>query len=94
MKKLGEFPFNKLKECDNLYRIKRGKANQVYVNIPLAIDIETTSTYMDGQKVAFPYIFQVGFDCVAYYTRDYREFYAWMDMLREYLGNINKHIHC
>ena len=94
MKKLGDFPLNKLKECDNLYRIKRGKANQVYINIPLAIDIETTSTYMDGQKVAFPYIFQVGFDCIAYYTRDYREFYAWMDSLKEYLSNINKHIHC
>ena len=94
MIKLDEFPFNKLKSCTNLYRCKQGKINQTYINIPLAIDIETTSTYQDGHKIAFPYIFQIGFDCVAYYTRDYREFYAWMDKLKDTLSSIKRYIHC
>lgn len=93
MKKLKSFNFNKLKECRNIYRCKQGKLTQSYINLALSIDIETTSTYFNGNKVAFPYIFQVGFDNVAYYTRDYREFYKWLDDLREYLEKLKKYIH-
>ena len=36
----------------------RDKAKYQYINIPCAFDIETTSTYVNGQKFAFMYEYE------------------------------------
>lgn len=48
--------------------------NNFYANIPLAFDIETSSTYIEDDKVAFMYIWAFGFADSVYYGRTWEEF--------------------
>ena len=76
------------------YRMKRKKETQVYINAAFAIDIETTSTIYDGEKVAFPYMYQVGINKEAYCTQSYSEFYNFIERLNNHLQSIDRHIIC
>lgn len=47
----------------------RGKNRKTYSALPLSFDIETTSTMIDGEKVAWCYHWQLGFADKCYYGR-------------------------
>ena len=76
------------------YRMKHKKQTDIYINAAFSIDIETTSTIYNDEKVAFPYMYQVGVNKHAYYTRNYQEFYSFIERLNNYLQSIARHIIC
>ena len=48
-----DFDFDILPDLDV---VKQGRKQQYYLNGDFAVDIETTSFYVDGVKRAYPYI--------------------------------------
>ena len=72
--KWGEFEF-----------IKNNKKIE-YMNIEASFDIETTSTYIDGEKVALPYIWQfgIGLNNGVCYGRTLTEFVELLDDISLY----------
>lgn len=48
--------------------------NSFYANIPLAFDIETSSTYIEDEKTAFMYVWAFGFADEVFYSRTWGEF--------------------
>ena len=67
------------------YRKKR------YYNIPCSFDIETTSTYLDGEKVAFMYIWVLNINGTSIIGRTWEEFEHCMNMIHKKLRtNLNR----
>lgn len=60
--------------------IRFGRAGSIY-NIPAAFDIETTSTYINGKKAAWMYVWMLGvYDSVCI-GRTWEEFYTLLDYI-------------
>ena len=98
IKNLLDFPYNDKWIC-NLkkpeYRMKHRREVRAFYNIPFSIDIETTSTYDEnGEKISFPYCYQVGFNHTCYITRDYKIFYDFIRRINERLERDNMYIMC
>lgn len=57
-----------------------------YLNLESAFDIETTSTYVDGEKVAFMYFWAFGFSNDGYvvYGRTWQEYTEFVGMVEEH----------
>lgn len=53
---------------------KGGKNPKEYINVPCAFDIETTSTYLNGEKFAYMYIFMLGINGRTIIGRTWDEF--------------------
>ena len=65
----------------------RGKKRREYVNLPLAFDIETTSTVINGDKVAWCYHWQLGVGDHCYYGRDLKDAkYVFDDLAERFDG--------
>lgn len=64
----------------------RDKAKYQYINIPCAFDIETTSTYVNGQKFAFMYEWTFGIKDSNYicYGRTWEEFIELCEKVADY----------
>lgn len=58
---------------------------QKYKNIALSFDIETSTTEISGDAVAFMYVWQFGINGVAVYGRTWSEFTQFLVMLKKYL---------
>lgn len=54
-----------------------------YAEIPLAFDIETTSTYINGKKFANMYVWAFGLADSVYYGRTWEEFVDFTELLSE-----------
>lgn len=52
-----------------------------FLNIPMSFDIETTSTYINGEKQAFMYIWMFGIENDVYYGRTWDEFLKFIQIL-------------
>lgn len=66
-----------------------------YLNIESAFDIETTSTYYKGEKIAFTYIWMLGLglDNTIFYGRTWGEFADTLEVLQDYFKlNENKRL--
>lgn len=59
-----------------------------YLNVPCGFDIETSSTYMQGEKVSFIYAwgFSIGVEAPVYYGRNWEQFLELCDYLQEAYG--------
>ena len=64
--------------------IKKVKNNRkiIYYNVPCAFDIESTSTIIDGEKVAFMYHWQFGINGRCIHGRTWKEFTDFLDWLQ------------
>lgn len=59
------------------------KAGINYINIPFSLDIETTSTYIDGEKVALMYLWGVAIsNKKSYYGRTWGELLGFLEVLK------------
>ena len=56
-----------------------------YFNIPCCFDIETTSTYLNGQKVAFMYAWVLNINGASIIGRTWEEFDACINAIHEKL---------
>lgn len=54
-----------------------------YAEIPLAFDIETTSTYINEKKFANMYVWAFGLADSVYYGRTWQEFYEFTELLSD-----------
>ena len=55
------------------FEMGRGKKRATYSELPLSFDIETTSTEIDGNKVAWVYHWQIGIGNDCYYGRELKD---------------------
>ena len=55
------------------FEMGRGKKRKTYSELPLSFDIETTSTEIDGNKVAWVYHWQIGIGNDCYYGRELKD---------------------
>lgn len=62
-----------------IYEYHKGKV----ANIPLSFDIETTSTYIDNEKVAFMYVWAFALADDVYYGRTWNELQGLVDLLQQ-----------
>lgn len=77
----------------NLNNVISGKGKLKYFNVPIAFDIESTSTYVNDDKFAFMYIWQIAIREDVYIGRTWKSFMEFIDALIEQNGvNINKRI--
>lgn len=72
------------------YASVRNTKKQGYINLPCSFDIETTSTYIQGEKVAFMYVWSFGILDIEnnihfYQGRTWEEFIQFCKDLSEYL---------
>ncbi|MGL4997975.1 MAG: DNA polymerase [Cetobacterium sp.] len=74
--------------------IKKQRTDTQYVNLVNSFDIETTSTIVKGQKVAFMYLWGVSINSTDfYYGRTWDEFKYFIDMMiLEYGINLKKRL--
>lgn len=75
-----------VKELENLKdNIKTVKNNKklTYYNIECSFDIETNSTYHNGNKVAFMYIWAFGIADLKIYGRTWEEFHSLMEVISD-----------
>ena len=75
-----------VKELENLKEnIKTVKNNKklTYYNIECSFDIETNSTYHNGDKVAFMYIWAFGIADLKIYGRTWEEFQSLMELISD-----------
>lgn len=84
-----DFEFNK-----NIKFVKKlGKEKISYLNIPVSLDIETSSFYNNKQKVGLPYIWQICIEESTVYGRTFEELLKFLDRLKAYFNiNINNRI--
>lgn len=75
---------------NNDFRIVQ-KFRKKFVQIPCAFDIETTSTYVDGEKVAFMYIWQFGIGDIIITGRYWSEFLYLTNIIYEIFHDIKKY---
>lgn len=64
--------------------IKNNKKQEL-CNVPMSFDIETTSTYVNGEKQAFMYIWMFGIENDVYYGRTWDDFLVFTDLLSSQL---------
>lgn len=76
------------------FALGRGKRRREYANVSFALDIEVSSTFYDGKKLAFPYIWQIGVGGRAYYGRYWDECITFLKEISEYMKSIGKHVIC
>ena len=84
MKHYSELTSEVLKQL-NIKTIKTNRKEE-FLNVECGFDIETTSTYIDGEKVAFSYIWCFGIGSTGehiYYGRTWEEFIELCDLLTE-----------
>lgn len=84
MKHYSELTSKVLKQL-NIKTIKTNRKEE-FLNVECGFDIETTSTYIDGEKVAFSYIWAFGIGSTGehiYYGRTWEEFIELCDLLTE-----------
>ena len=70
---------------------------ETFLNIECAFDIETTSTVVNGEKIAFPYIwmFGLGMGNKVFYGRTWDEFLDTMEVLQDYFKlGVDKRLVC
>ena len=72
---------------------KKGKVYR-FSACPFSIDIETTSTVINGMEVAFPYIYQFAINHVAYFIREQTLFYQIIKDISSFLNYHGKKIIC
>jgi len=75
------------KTLDNLdYSTVKNNRKIEYINLASGFDIETTSTMVEGEKVAFAYIWMIGIgeNTPIFYGRTWGEFYELCELLKEY----------
>lgn len=60
---------------------KYNDKGEFYANIPISFDIETTSTYVDGDKVAFMYVWAISINGDCFYGRYWSEFTSFIKTL-------------
>lgn len=72
MKHISELTDDHIVECKPQFIYNYHQSH--YANIPLAFDIETTSTYVEGEKFANMYIWAFGLGDSVYYGRSWNEF--------------------
>lgn len=63
-------PYEYVFDC---FAMGRGKNRKTYSTLPLAFDIETTSTMLHGEKIAWCYHWQLGFGDECYYGRHLKD---------------------
>lgn len=69
------------------FMMGRGKNRREYVNLPLAFDIETTSTVINGDKTAWCYHWQLGVGDHCYYGRELKDAkYVFDDLAERFNG--------
>lgn len=68
---------------------KQGKHDPYYLDISVSFDTETTSTYENGEKFAFMYVWQFGIDGYYCYGRSWQEWLKMMMFLQK-AGDLNK----
>lgn len=66
--------------------------NIEYLNIPVTLDIETSSTYINSEKFATMYLWGFGFNGSSIIGRTWDEFEILLSQLREELGLSDKRI--
>ena len=71
---------------------KRIKNKPEYINIPVAFDIESTSTYIDGHKFAFMYVWQMAIDDIIILGRTWEELQDLIDVIRDIFNVSSKKI--
>lgn len=87
-----EFTYYKPEEIENVLQmvVDRGRdkityRKKQYYNIPCSFDIETTSTYLDGEKVAFMYIWVLNINGTSIIGRTWSEFEMCIDTIHKKL---------
>ena len=68
---------------------KQGKHNPYYLDISVSFDTETTSTYVNGEKFAYMYVWQFGIDGYYCYGRTWQQWLKMMSFLQK-AGDLNK----
>lgn len=76
------------------YSLGKGKKRINYINIDFNCDIETTSTRIKGEKVAWCYHWQIGFNNQVYAGRNLKDIVSVFDKINEWCGNNNARIIC
>lgn len=79
MKHYSEVDFSKIK-----YNTIKTNKKTDYINLETAFDIETTSLYIGGEKVAFMYVWAFGFgnsEDNIYFGRTWKEFIEFTEMI-------------
>lgn len=69
------------------YNTVRTNKKKEYINLESAFDIETTSTYINGEKFAFMYVWAFGFgdsDEHVYYGRTWGEYIEFVGMIEDH----------
>lgn len=79
---------------DDFYCSKKGKFTITYTASSMSLDIETTNTIIDGQRVAWCYIWMVGIDGVVYYGRNLDELKTFLDNISNVLNTEERNIIC
>ena len=77
------------------YDVIRTNKKMEYLNLESAFDIETTSTYVNGEKVAFMYVWAFGFgndDKHVYYGRTWTEYIEFVETIQEHFQLTDKRI--
>lgn len=75
------------------------KKKRTYLDIPFAIDIETTSTVLkdvcgNDVEIAFPYVGMIGIDSKVYYFRYLDELKRTLDRINDYLEQRDTYLIC
>ena len=79
--------FNPYTYSIDTYFMGRGKKRKEYIDIALGFDIETTSTCIDDDKVAWAYHFQFCFGQDCYYGRNLSDVKYVFDDISEWAGD-------
>lgn len=87
-----EFTYYQPSEIENVLKMvvdrARDKINyrkKQYYNIPCSFDIETTSTYLNGQKVAFMYVWVLNINGTSIIGRTWDEFEMCLETIHQKL---------
>lgn len=81
--------YNKIAEIFEESKLIHTNKDNFFYNIVTSFDIETTSAIVQGEKVAFMYIWQFAFEGIVVYGRTWQEFRDFCAELSR-LGNLNK----
>lgn len=84
MTNVKDFDFNELKNYISHAKVTRYKKT-TYCEIVTSFDIESTSTIVDGKKVAFMYVWQFAFEDILVYGRTWEEYQAFTDTIAKML---------
>ncbi len=72
--------YTQLQKFNELTFIRNNKRQEL-CNVPMSFDIETTSTYVNGEKQAFMYVWMFGIEKQVYYGRTWDEFIEFVELL-------------